>query len=86
MLTRAPSAEPVGSCVVVQPRPGVNGLPLMNDVTPETSQLSRTHLAGLEVHLRAELRQRVDVVGHELLRTVEARRGRSCGSAARSTG
>jgi hypothetical protein len=46
-FTRAPSALPVTSCVLVQPRPGVNGLPLMNDVTPEISQLSVTEPAGL---------------------------------------
>src|ERR1051325_6455645 len=47
MLTRAPSAEPVGSCVEDQPRPGLNGLPLMNEVTPESSHPSSTNLAGL---------------------------------------
>src|SRR6478735_4557736 len=51
MLTRAPSAEPVGSCVLVQPRPGLKGEPLMNDVTPETSQSSKTILAGLKFNL-----------------------------------
>src|SRR5437879_13879918 len=48
MLTRAPSAEPVGSCVEVQPSPGLKRLPLMNEVTPLSSQLSRTHLAGVK--------------------------------------
>src|SRR5262245_31783572 len=48
MLTRAPSAEPVGSCVLVQPRPGLKGAPLTNDVTPETSHPSKTTLAGLK--------------------------------------
>src|SRR6516164_9413899 len=48
MLTRAPSADPVGSCELVQPRPGLKGAPLMKEVTPETSQLSRTHLAGVK--------------------------------------
>src|ERR1035437_1339190 len=71
MLGRAPSAEPVGSCVVVQPRPGVNGLPLTNAVTPLISQLSRTHLAGWTFSLVPGFGQGVHVVGYELLRAVE---------------